>query len=106
MVNNVIFTDLKKQEELEKADEETLRCQQPVMKFKRSKSFSHRRRSSVGLRRASVMRRKSIDPMCVKVRFSDFVSMTVTAFDHTSQQCYGNKMGLLSSAESFEREYC
>ncbi len=70
MVNNVIFTDLKRQEALEKADEETLK-QQPVMKYTRSKSFSYRRRSSVGQRRSSVMRRKSVHPLCVKVRFND-----------------------------------
>jgi hypothetical protein len=70
MVNNVIFSDLKRQEALEKADEEMLRYQQPVMKYTRSKSFAYRRRSSVGLRRASMMRRKSIDPLCVKVKIN------------------------------------
>ena len=70
MVNNVIFSDLKKQEALEKADDEMLKQQQPVMKYSRSKSFSYRRRSSVGLRRSSVARRKSIDPLCVKVMIS------------------------------------
>lgn len=68
MVNNVIFTDLKRQEALEKADEETSRHLQPVMKYTRSKSFSYRRRSSVGLRQHSIARRKSIDPLCVNVR--------------------------------------
>ena len=67
MVNNVIFSDLKKQEALEKADEEMMRYQKPVLQYTRSKSFSYRRRSSVERRRSSVMRRKSIDPLCVRV---------------------------------------
>lgn len=40
-------------------------------RYSRSKSFSHRRRSSVNLRRASMGRRKSIDPLCIKVNVKD-----------------------------------
>lgn len=79
MVNNVIFTDLKRQEAQEKVEEDLSRFQQPVMRYGRSKSFSYRRRSSVGLRRASVARRKSINPLCIRVRFTALRTVVVSS---------------------------
>ena len=70
-VNNVIFSDLKKLEALDKAEEERARYEQMPRLFWRSKSMSQRRRSSVNHRKASVTRRKTIDPLCVKVNVKD-----------------------------------
>lgn len=67
MVNNVIFTDLKKQEAIEKEEDKLDLENQSVLKFIRNRRLTQRRLSSITRRRQSMARRKSIDPLSIKV---------------------------------------